>query len=100
MLDIAQSQQLLVIGNGIGIGEVNQDRDGLIQVLALGTAPGARVLVLSLLGAHPDARAKRLKALWELEELVRGTAIPNMTLRLAPLVGPLERVATAHGKSE
>jgi hypothetical protein len=51
-------------------------------------APGARVLVLSLIGAHPDARALRLHRLWELEERARGSGLPVLTLRLAPLVGP------------
>lgn len=48
---------------------------------------GARVLVVSLLGAHPDAHAARLARLWALEEQVRRVAIPALTVRLAPLVG-------------
>jgi uncharacterized protein YbjT (DUF2867 family) len=52
------------------------------------SAPGARVLVLSRLGAHPDARAARLRWLWMLEEQVRGSGLPVLTLRLGPLVGP------------
>jgi len=51
-------------------------------------ARGARVLVISRLGAHPDARAKSLRALWELEEHVRSTGMRSVTLRLAPLLGP------------
>ncbi len=51
-------------------------------------AAGARVLVLSALGAHPDARAPRLRRLWALEEQARGAGMPVLTLRLAPLVGP------------
>ena len=51
-------------------------------------ARGARVLVLSRLGAHPDARARSLRALWELEEHVRATGMRSLTLRLAPLIGP------------
>jgi len=47
-----------------------------------------RLLVLSRIGAHPDARAPGLRALWELEERARGTGLPALTLRLAPLVGP------------
>ena len=47
-----------------------------------------RVLVLSRLGAHPDARAASLQRLWRLEEHVRGGGVPTLTLRLAPLVGP------------
>ena len=50
--------------------------------------PRARVLVISALGAHPDARAPRLLHLWELEEAVRAMKIPSLTLRLAPLAGP------------
>jgi len=52
------------------------------------SAPGARVLVLSSLGAHPDARAARLRWLWMVEEHARGSGLPVMTLRLAPLIGP------------
>jgi uncharacterized protein YbjT (DUF2867 family) len=51
-------------------------------------APAARVLVLSRLGAHPDARAKGLRQLWNLEENARATGLPTLTLRLAPLLGP------------
>jgi uncharacterized protein YbjT (DUF2867 family) len=51
-------------------------------------ARGARLLVLSLVGAHPDARAARLQRLWQMEERARGFALPVLTLRLAPLVGP------------
>jgi hypothetical protein len=47
-----------------------------------------RVLVLSRLGAHPDAGAMSLRRLWRLEEHVRGGGAPTLTLRLAPLVGP------------
>jgi uncharacterized protein YbjT (DUF2867 family) len=51
-------------------------------------APGARVLVLSSLGAHPDARAARLRWLWMLEEHARASGLPVLTLRLGPLIGP------------
>jgi uncharacterized protein YbjT (DUF2867 family) len=51
-------------------------------------APGARVLVLSALGAHPDARAARLRWLWMLEEHARASGLPVLTLRLGPLIGP------------
>lgn len=57
----------------------------------LGRARGmarARVLVLSRLGAHPDARAAGLAALWALEERARARGLPALTLRLGPLVGP------------
>ena len=47
-----------------------------------------RLLVLSRLGAHPDARAASLQRLWRLEEHVRGGGAPTLTLRVAPLVGP------------
>jgi uncharacterized protein YbjT (DUF2867 family) len=52
------------------------------------SAPGARVLVLSRLGAHPDARAARLRWLWMLEEHARASGLPVLTLRLGPLIGP------------
>jgi uncharacterized protein YbjT (DUF2867 family) len=47
-----------------------------------------RVLVLSRLGAHPDARASTLQRLWRLEEHVRAGNAPTLTLRFAPVVGP------------
>lgn len=47
----------------------------------------ARILVLSLVGAHPDARAESLRRLWRLEEAARGTGLPVLTLRLGPLLG-------------
>lgn len=47
-----------------------------------------RVLLLSRLGAHPDARHPALRKLWQLEELVRGGGAPVLTLRFAPLLGP------------
>lgn len=47
-----------------------------------------RLLVLSRLGAHPDARASSLQRLWRIEEHVRGSGAPTLTLRLAPIVGP------------
>jgi len=47
-----------------------------------------RVLVLSRLGAHRDARCASLFRLWRLEEHVRSGGAPTLTLRLAPLVGP------------
>ncbi len=51
-------------------------------------AEGSRLLILSLLGAHPDAGAPRLRRMWELEERAREFALPVLTLRLAPLLGP------------
>ncbi|MFN8589219.1 MAG: hypothetical protein U0704_15625 [Candidatus Eisenbacteria bacterium] len=47
-----------------------------------------RVLVLSRLGAHPDARTASLQRLWRMEEHVRGGGAPTLTLRFAPLLGP------------
>jgi len=47
-----------------------------------------RVLVVSLLGAHPDARAPLLAALWRLEEDARASGLPVLVLRLGPMVGP------------
>jgi len=63
----------------------------VLDLLGLVRALGGRrfrVLVLSRLGAHPDARAATLRRLWRLEEHVRGGGAPTLTLRLAPLVGP------------
>ena len=74
----------LVLGPGPEIDEA------ALAVLLGGwrRAPGARVLVLSLVGAHPDARAPRLRRMWEIEERARSFALPVLTLRLAPLLGP------------
>jgi len=77
-------QATLVLGPGIDI-------DPMALGVLLGawrTAPRARVLVISLLGVHPDARERRLRRLWEVEERARGSGMPSLTLRLAPLVGP------------
>lgn len=74
----------LVLGAGHGL-------DPMAFGVLLGAwskAPRSRVLVLSALGTHPDARAPRLRALWELEESVRATRMPLLVLRLAPLAGP------------
>ena len=66
-----------------------------LDPLALGVLAGAwrktghaRLLVLSALGAHPDARAPRLRRLWELEESARGLGLPVLVLRLGALIGP------------
>jgi uncharacterized protein YbjT (DUF2867 family) len=69
----------------ISDGPIVFDFLGLVR--ALGSRP-FRVLVLSRLGAHPDARAATLRRLWRLEEHVRGGGAPTLTLRTAPLVGP------------
>jgi len=50
-------------------------------------ARAARILVLSRIGAHPDARAESLRELWRLEEYARVSLIPTLVMRLAPLVG-------------
>lgn len=55
-------------------------------VATLGSRP-FRVLALSRLGAHPDARPPALRRLWRLEEHLRGGGAPTLTLRLAPLLG-------------
>lgn len=60
--------------------------DFVRAVTALGSRQ-FRVLVLSRLGAHPDARAASLQRLWRLEEHVRAGGAPTLTLRIAPLVG-------------
>ena len=76
--------------------EVTEGADTL--VIAAGTAEGqaldalleeddCRILVLSALGVHPDARAARLRKLWSLEEQVRRSSRAALTLRLAPVVG-------------
>jgi len=57
------------------------------RVLATLAGRRFRLLVLSRLGAHPDARAASLRRLWRLEEHARALA-PTLTLRFAPLVGP------------
>jgi len=60
--------------------------DYLTAVQQLGSHP-FRTLMLSRLGAHPDARAASLQRLWRLEEHVRAGNAPVLTLRFAPLVG-------------
>lgn len=60
------------------------DFAGLVAALA---GRPFRVLLLSRLGAHPDANAPGLRRLWRLEEHVRGGGAPTLTLRFAPIVG-------------
>lgn len=69
----------------VGAGAFVFDFAGLVR--ALGARP-FRVLILSRLGAHPDAKAPALQRLWRLEEHVRKGGAPTLTLRFAPLVGP------------
>lgn len=68
----------------VGAGAFVFDFAGLVR--ALGSRP-FRVLVLSRLGAHPDAKAPALQRLWRLEEHVRKGGAPTLTLRFAPLLG-------------
>jgi len=95
---------LLKLGHPVSAGAAPGKRRDSTLVLAAGgapdftalgvllgawrTAPGARVLVLSRLGVHPDARAARLRWLWMLEEHARAAGLPVLTLRLGPLIGP------------
>jgi len=88
--------------SGVGIEETPQPVLGEPSTLVLTTpvnwmklgvwmapwrvARGARLVVLSRIGAHPDARAQELRDLWQLEEYARVSAIPALTLRFAPLV--------------
>ncbi len=75
----------LVVSSGTALD--GRDLEGVLA--GWRSRPGGRVLVLSSLGAHPDARAERLRALWLIEEQVRRSALlPVLVLRLAPLVGP------------
>ncbi|NOT34399.1 MAG: hypothetical protein HOP12_09540, partial [Candidatus Eisenbacteria bacterium] len=65
--------------------------DAMALAVLLGAwrkTPRARVLVISSIGAHRDARVERLRRLWELEENVRATRLPLLVLRLGALVGP------------
>jgi uncharacterized protein YbjT (DUF2867 family) len=55
---------------------------------AAAVAQGGRILILSRLGAHPDAQAAPLRALWNMEERARGVGLPALTLRIAPMLGP------------
>lgn len=70
--------------------------DTLVVSAGTGEGPGldallaeshGRILVMSALGAHPDARAARLRSLWNIEERVRRSGRASLTLRLAPIVG-------------
>jgi len=51
-------------------------------------SPATRLLVITRLGTHPDARSPGLRACWALEEAARAARLPVLTLRLAPLLGP------------
>ncbi len=62
--------------------------DDLPAMRATGIGERDRILVLSWIGAHPDARAQVLRRLWALEESCRAIALPALTLRLGPLAGP------------
>jgi uncharacterized protein YbjT (DUF2867 family) len=69
----------------VSTGPFHFDFVGLVTALA--DRP-LRVLALSRLGAHPDARHPALRKLWQLEEHVRAGGVPTLTLRFAPLLGP------------
>jgi uncharacterized protein YbjT (DUF2867 family) len=91
-------------GHSISPAAAGGDRNSATLVLAGGSrldrmalgvllgawryAAGARVLILSRLGSHPDARAKSLRELWDLEEYARTSGMATLTLRFAPLLGP------------
>ncbi len=51
-------------------------------------ASGTRLLVLTRIGTHRDARSRALRACWHLEEAARATGLPALVLRLGPLLGP------------
>ena len=51
-------------------------------------AHDARLLVLTRLGTHPDARSAGLRDCWALEETARASGLAVLTLRLGPLLGP------------
>ncbi len=80
--DAAGRTTAVVVPGGLAPGELE-------PVLApWRTVPGARLLVLSRLGAHPDAPAPGLRRLWDLEERARASGLPALVLRVAPLLGP------------
>ncbi|MBI1799050.1 MAG: hypothetical protein HYR73_05135 [Candidatus Eisenbacteria bacterium] len=80
----SESDATLVLGPGPELDELAFG----VLLDAWRKARGARLLVLSQVGVHPDARSPRLQRLWALEERARGFALPVLTLRLAPLIGP------------
>ncbi len=55
---------------------------------SLRPGPSLRLLVVTCLGAHPDARSASLRDCWMLEETARARAAPLLVLRLGPLLGP------------
>jgi len=58
------------------------------DALGADAARAARILVLTWIGAHPDARDPGLRGQWDCEERARALGVPVLVLRLAPLVGP------------
>ena len=70
----------LVCAEGLGLRDLDR--------MVAGAAGGTRLLVLSRVGTHRDARAKALRTLWDLEERARAIGLPVLTLRIAPMVGP------------
>jgi len=67
------------------LGATPGDRGAVTPVPADGDYE--RVLVLSWIGAHRDAREPLLARLWDLEEAARATRRPAIVLRFAPLIG-------------
>jgi hypothetical protein len=47
-----------------------------------------RLLTIGWIGTHRDAREPELVRHWTLEEAARATALPTLSLRLGPLIGP------------
>jgi len=51
-------------------------------------AAATRLLVVTRLGTHPDARSLALREAWALEEAARATGLPALVFRSGPLLGP------------
>lgn len=75
---VAAGADTLVVASGTAEGEALD---------ALLSAGDERILMLSALGVHPDARAERLRRLWSIEERTRRSGRAVLTLRLAPILG-------------
>jgi uncharacterized protein YbjT (DUF2867 family) len=78
----AEEPATLVVAQGLAPADVDA------WVAAHRGRGPARLLILTRVGVHRDARAPALRALWDLEERARAAGLPALTLRLAPLVGP------------
>lgn len=70
---------------------VGRERELARSGWALPTRPASpsRRLVVTRIGTHPDAPRGPLRDAWELEEASRGASASVLTLRLAPLLGPV-----------